>query len=358
MTWFEQLLAITRNTFFESIRQPIVLVVAVVATILIVLSNPLAAYTLEDDQRMFVDIALSTIFIASTIVAAFIATNVLALEIENRTVLTVVSKPVSRPVFVIGKYLGVVLSLLIVVLYLSFVFMLVEMHGVLETVRTPIHQPVLLFGSLAAFFGVAGATWANYFYGKSFAAMAIVLTTPLAALAYVLALLWGPSWEVHTAAQIFGTEPAARYVGMPDQIFRGQLWIAIGMMTLGVAILAAVALAASTRLGQVLTLCVTLGVLMVGLLSDWWFARAIRSFDALAARRPDAITLGATIEAWINKTLYAIIPNFQVFWLADAINQDRAIPFEYVAKTVPYGLAMIGAALCVAIVLFQRREVG
>ncbi|MDZ4753368.1 MAG: hypothetical protein SGJ11_02600 [Phycisphaerae bacterium] len=358
MTVFEQLLAIARNTFFESIRQPIVFVVAVIATLLIILSNPLAAYTLEDDQRMFVDIAFSTIFIASTVIAAFIATNVLAREIENRTVLTVVSKPVPRPVFVIGKYLGVVFAVLLVVLYMSFVFMLVEAHGVLKTVRTPIHQPVLLFGTLAAVLGVAGATWANFFYGKSFASTAIMLTTPLAAIAYMLALLWGPEWTVHSYTDIFGQEPTEVYAVMDDPAFKGQLWIAIGMMTLAVMILAAIALAASTRLGQVLTLCVTIGVLMTGLLSDWWFARTIHDFDMLVARRPEALTFDTTVQAWFCKVAYVIVPNFQVFWLADAINQDRSIPAAYVAQTVPYGLCMIGAALLIAIALFQRREVG
>ena len=93
---FQQLLAITRNTFFESIRQPIMLVVLVAATVLIVLSNPLSAFTMDENQRMLVDIGLATVFLAGAVLAAFIATNVLGREIENKTALTVISKPV-RP---------------------------------------------------------------------------------------------------------------------------------------------------------------------------------------------------------------------------------------------------------------------
>ncbi|MBL9120531.1 MAG: ABC transporter permease [Phycisphaerae bacterium] len=358
MTALEQLLAIARNTLFESIRQPIVLVVAAIATLLIILSNPLAAYTLEDDQRMFVDIALSTMFIASAIVAAFIATNVLSREIENKTVLTVVSKPVSRPTFVLGKYLGVAVALLLVVLYLAFAFMLAEMHGVLKTVRTPIHQPVLVFSTIAVLLGVGGATWANYFYGKSFSSTALLLTTPLAAVAYLLALLWGPDWSTNTTDQILGRGIVDLYTVGVDPIFEGQLWIAIGMMTLAVLVIAAIALAASTRLGQVLTLCVTLGVLLLGLLSDWLFARKISELAKLAATAPEQFGAGLRIESAFLNAAYAIVPNFQVFWLADAVNQDRSIPMAYISQTVPYGLCMIGAALCIAVSLFQRREVG
>ena len=65
--------------------------------------NLLAGFTMEDDQRMMIDLGLSTILLCGTLLAAFIATNVLNREIQNRTVLTVISKPVSRPVFVLGK---------------------------------------------------------------------------------------------------------------------------------------------------------------------------------------------------------------------------------------------------------------
>ena len=103
----EQLLAIDRNTFFESIRQPIVLVVLIIASVFLILSNPLAAFTMEDDQRMLIDIGMATVFLSGTLLAAFVATGVLTREIENKTALTVISKPVGRPVFVIGKFLGV-----------------------------------------------------------------------------------------------------------------------------------------------------------------------------------------------------------------------------------------------------------
>jgi ABC-type transport system involved in multi-copper enzyme maturation permease subunit len=356
MTYLEQLLAIARNTFAESVRQPIVLVVAVIATILCILSNPLAAYTMDDDQRMFVDIGLSTVFIGSAIVAAFIATNVLSREIENRTVLMVVSKPVARPIFVVGKYLGVAAALVLVMAYLSFVFMLVEMHGVLQTVTTPIHQPVVVFGSLAALIGVGGATWANYFYGKNFASTYLLLATPAAGIAYALALLFGPDWSPHSAQAIF--------VGMPPlvlPIFKGTVWVAIGMLSIGVLILAAIALAASTKLGQVLTLGVTLGLLLLGLLSDWMFGRRILRLEGIIERTADAggtSSLGELANLLFLKFAYAVVPNFQVFWLADAINQRKAIPLDYVLRAIPYGFLMIAACLLVAIALFQRREIG
>ncbi|MCA9290594.1 MAG: hypothetical protein KDA25_05665, partial [Phycisphaerales bacterium] len=55
---------------------------------------------------------------------------------------------------------------------------------------------------------------------------------------------------------------------------------------------------------------------------------------------------------------HAIVPNFQVHWLADTINQDHVIPRSYVVGSMSYGALNIGAILGIAVILFQRREVG
>ena len=76
MAWIEQLLAISRNAFLESIRQPVALVMLVIGTLFIVLSNPFASFTMQDDQHMFIDIGLSTIFTCGAILAAFLSAGV------------------------------------------------------------------------------------------------------------------------------------------------------------------------------------------------------------------------------------------------------------------------------------------
>ena len=345
MATLEQLLAIARNTLFESIRQPVLLVVLVACGLLVVLSNPFSAYTLTDDNRMFVDIGMSTIFIGGAVLAAFVATNVLTREIENRTVLTVVSKPVSRAIFVLGKFLGVAGAQTIVMVFLSILFMLVEIHGVRETVSHPWHLPVILLGSGAVLLGVAAGVWCNFFYGWVFSSTFIILSTPLLALAYGLSLILGPDFT-----------PVS-----PAQTFQGNLWIAVLVLCVGEYVLTAIALAASTRLGQVLTLLTTVGLFLLGLLSDWLFGRRIARIDETilglteAGASPDTML---QIEHWLLSIAYAAIPNFQVFWLADAITQDAAIPTSYLASTIPYGIAMTVVALALAILLFQRREVG
>jgi ABC-type transport system involved in multi-copper enzyme maturation permease subunit len=347
MTFLEQLWAIARNTSVECIRQPVTLAVLVAGTLLIVLSVPFSGFTLMDDQRMFVDLGLSTVFVCGTLLSAFLATSALSREIEVRTALTVVSKPVGRPVFVWGKFLGVAAALTACTAFLGLVFMLVDMHGTMPTVSTPYHFPVLTFGILAVAAAFAGAIWANYFYGWNFPASVLLLGVPLLAVAYVVCLVFDKDW---TAI-------------MPGSQFRGQLWIALTMMWLGLCVLASIAVASSTRFGQVVTLGVTFGSFVLGLMSDWLFARPMRqlseSFERMAAEGSATSWADAAHAKWAAlQAAYALVPNFQVFWLSDAVQQGKPIPASYVLPSAAYGAAVIAAAMLLATALFQRREVG
>ncbi|MCA9291182.1 MAG: ABC transporter permease, partial [Phycisphaerales bacterium] len=252
---FEQALAIIRNTFLESIRQPVLLILMIIAILALVASNALSGYTMEDDNRMMVDLGLSSVFLLGTLGAAFIATSVLTREIENKTALTVISKPVGRPLFVIGKFLGVGAALTIATLFMGFVFMLVNLHGVQQTVRIPYHQPVLTFGLSALALGLFVGVWSNYFYNKVFASTVLCVTTPLLAIAYGLSLMFDAGWGAQS----------------PAVAFRGDLWLAILGLLTAILVLTAIAIAASTRLGQVMTLSVTVGVFLIGMLSDAMF---------------------------------------------------------------------------------------
>ncbi len=345
MAFFEQLLAIVRNTFLECIRQPLTLVVVLAALLLVVLSNQFSAFTMTDDQRMYVDLGLSTLFMAGALLAAFLATSVVDQEITNKTVLMVVSKPVARATFVIGKYLGVTLALLASIAVPAMAFLLVEVHGVMQTAATPVRWPVVVLGVSALTATVFVATWCNFFYGKSFAAIMISLGGPLLLVAYVLSLFFDPFW---------GSIPAG------DE-FRLELVTSLMLMFLALCVLSAIAIAASTRLGQVLTIGVTLGVLVVGLLSDWIFGRRIVALEQLAALREastESLFNSDLLALYGCKVAYAVIPNFQVFWVVDAVNQNQMIPVEYLSSVVPYGALMIVGILAIAIALFQRREVG
>jgi hypothetical protein len=121
--------------------------------------------------------------------------------------------------------------------------------------------------------------------------------------------------------------------------------------------------AVSTRFGQVVTLGVTFGAFLLGLMSDWLVGRRLKAtadmLDRLAAEGTSGSALDANhLQYWGLKALYAAIPNFQVFWLSDAVQQKRDLPLDYLLPAAAYGALVVTAALCTATVLFQRRDVG
>ena len=372
--------SIARNAFFESIRQPILLVLVLAGMLLLMLSNPLAAFTMEDDQRMLLDIGLATVFTIGILIASFVASNVLGREIENRTALTVVSKPVSRPIFVIGKFIGVALAITISMVLLSLVFVMVEQQAVLQTVRTPIHVPVVVFGTLALFVGTGTAVWCNYFYGFVFSSTWLCVTVPCMFIAYMLVLNFGADFSSQDMSFAFRTE----------------IWKALIAIIISVLILASISIAISTRVAQLGTLSLTFMIFFLGMMSDAWFGNPIGRIETTWLQRAsndgqvqvveyvrimekvngdveEVITEheevlpnvslssyaeGSEYARWAAYSVgYAVVPNFQVLWLTDALTQDNVIPRTYLVRTTGYGVFYIVASISVGIILFQRREV-
>jgi hypothetical protein len=58
------------------------------------------------------------------------------------------------------------------------------------------------------------------------------------------------------------------------------------------------------------------------------------------------------------KVLYSVVPNFQVFWMIDALSDDRVIPWGYLRTATAYAALYASAMIAMAMALFERREVG
>ncbi len=326
---FQQLLTIGRNTFLESIRQPIYLVLILAGCLLLAFSPQLATFTMDDDNKLLVDIGLSIIFTMGLFIACFTAASVLTSEIEHMTVLTVVSKPVARPVFIVGKFLGVTAAVLMATGILACLFLLTIRHGVMQTARDQFDQPVLTFGILAFLVAFLLATGGNYLYRWVFPA---TFTLSLAAgllTATLLVLMIDKQWQ---AQSIFAElRPAGTLAG-------GQRLIALAMVAQALLILCAVALAASTRLSTVMTLVACLVFLTAALVTG----QALHPYK----------------DQPLFAALYYLVPNLAYFWQTDALAQQHAIPPSHLALVAVYATLWVTAGLALAIALFQTREVG
>jgi ABC-2 type transport system permease protein len=328
-----KLYAIAANTFLETIRQPIYGILMWVAAGLLVLNPSIAAFSLErgGDTKMMVDVAMSTLLLYGLFASVFSATSVITREIESYTVLTVVSKPVSRPVFFVGKFLGVMLAMLVAYYFLSLVFMMTVRHGVLEYSSDKVDQPVVILGTAAIAVSLIAATFCNYVYGWHFLATLTAWVLPLGTVAVVTTLFFDKEWNPQSPLTHFGYKEA---------IAPHDVYFAIALIFSAVMILTAFAVTLSTRFSQVVTLVLCSGVFVLGLLSDYYFGS------------PEA---QSTLAGQIG---YRLLPNFQFHWLGDAITQQLKIPAAYVARVALYSAAYTLAILSLGAALFQTREVG
>lgn len=327
---FGQIWTIARNTFTESIRQPVFTVMLIGVGLLMVLNPAISTYTLDDDNKLLSDLGLSTLFLGGLLLACFSAAGVLSREIQNKTVLTVISKPIGRPAFIVGKYVGVIASLGVAYWSWAILFLLTLRHRVMSAASDPYDMPVILFGAAAVLLALVIAVWGNYFYGWVFTSTFGGLVAAALSVALVMVLLISKEWKFQSIATEFAHE---------GRFENGQIMLAILMVFEGLGIVAAIAVACSTRLGQVMTLGICAATFLLGLASESIFHKHVET--NLAAR-----------------LLYTIVPNLQWTWLADALSQENPITLELIGLKTVYILLYIAAVLCAAAALFQRRETG
>ncbi len=103
----------------EAIAQPLYLLTIIIGAFLLVLYIYIPYNTFGEDVKMYKDSALMTIMVLAILVALWTASVSVADEIEGRTALTLLSKPISRRQFVIGKFLGIVWPILLMFIVLG-----------------------------------------------------------------------------------------------------------------------------------------------------------------------------------------------------------------------------------------------
>ncbi len=117
--------AIAINTFKEVIRDKIFYSLVFFAVLLLGASVLLSTLTLGEQSKIIEDLSLSGIEIFGVIIAIFVGIGLVNKELEKKTIYTIISKPIKRWQFLLGKYLGLALTLLSYVAVMTVCYMLV-----------------------------------------------------------------------------------------------------------------------------------------------------------------------------------------------------------------------------------------
>ena len=376
-----QFITIATNAFMELVRQPVFLLLMTTSTVFeIFLATPYY-FAFGDEPKLVKNSTLAVMLLAGLLGAVLSASASLAREIRSGTALAVLSKPVGRAQFLLAKFAGLVvaLSLLTYVNLLSALLasrMAFDAYGSTDLLAVGIFVLSVILAYLLGGFS-------NFFLRRPFVSDAVLCLTLMTTVAFVVINFYNKEGQ----PQAFATGVDWRMIPAAVLILFA-LWVLAGL-----------ALACSTRFDMIPTLAICSALFLVGIMSDFLFGRhaepvwryeiqsemagsrwsepqqnllkqIVATYDkdksgVLDLKERESINAADKARmkkaglggAWWARVLYTVTPNWQLFWIADAVDAEKsAVHWGYVAKAFAYAAAYMGAALAAAVALFEERE--
>ena len=121
-----RIFVMANNVFREVVRDRILYIIGFYTLILLAALRLLPEVAAATENKIFLDFGLAAMSVLSLVVAVFVGTGLINKEIEKRTVLVLIAKPISRSEFITGKHLGLsaVLALLVAVMTIIYLAIL------------------------------------------------------------------------------------------------------------------------------------------------------------------------------------------------------------------------------------------
>jgi len=113
---------IARATTKEAIRQPLFLLLLTLSALVLIVNSIVPFFTFEDEGKMLTECGLATLLIAGALLAVWTAGTSITSEIEGKTAMTLLSKPIDRRQFLFGKYIGILQAVIWMFLILTVLF--------------------------------------------------------------------------------------------------------------------------------------------------------------------------------------------------------------------------------------------
>jgi ABC-type transport system involved in multi-copper enzyme maturation permease subunit len=263
---------IARATTKEAIRQPVFLLMLGLAVLVLVANTFLPFFSMGEDVKMLKDCGLATILIAGLLMAIWTSSTSIADEIEGKTAMTLLSKPINRRQFVVGKYLGILQAVMLLLAPLTICFL--------------------------------GLIYYKVGYD------AIESATDV------------PDWRIRLLITL--------------QIIPGLV-----LIFLEICVLTAVSVAISTRLPMIVNIVTCFAIFVVGHLTP---ILVQTNFIALEP------------VVFVARLIATILPALEAFNMQAAVATGSLVPPDYLGFALLYCAAYVGAAILLAFILFEDRD--
>lgn len=245
------------NTFREAVRDRVFHSILFFAVGVVIFSLILKDVSVGDQEKVVRSVAQGGIDLFASVIAIFLGISLVWKELEKKTIYTILSKPISRPVFILGKYTGLMLTVITEVLILT----------ILYTVMMTLQQ------------------------------------------------------------------------SFPPTVF----FVSIGLLIVELALLTAWATLFSAYSSPMTASAFTLAIFCIGHLADDLWLLGVKS-ESMAMQN-------------LLKTLYWILPNFEVLSIREAAVHGKKIPWSQVFPSIGYGVVYTTIVLGGAIQIFQNKDI-
>ena len=315
---------LSMNACRECLREPVYCLMLLAALIMIGLFPYFSMFVFRQQIRLVCDSAMATTMLFGLFAAVLCSARTISREMKNGTVLLLMSKPVSRFSFVISKVCGILVSLTIFVLVCNAATWL---SVLIAKDQFRLSAPLFYwyFGAvcLAALFGGIR----NFISQKSFSSNAVAA---MAVLFPVISLV----------TQIIRERTVSEYIKAdPESYMQADVLLpALCMLFFAVWIMGVISSALATRLEIVGNLMVCLLIFLAGMVLHYFAARLFGTGSA-----------GALLCT-------SLVPNWQIFGMADVLANRIHIPASYFAWTLVYSALYCAAWIGWAFFLFQDSE--
>ncbi len=316
-----QFITIAGNAFMELIRQPIFLLLMTVSALFEIALACVYYFGFGDEPKLVKNTVLGVMLLTGLFGAVLSASASVAREIRSGTALAVLAKPIGRAQFLLAKYAGLAMALTILT-FVDCIAALLATRMAFDSYGDIDYPGLEVFcGGILAAYLIGAVT--NYFLRRPFVSDAVMALVIMAVVAFVVL-----EFIPRNAGRM-----GADYMGMDWRVVPASALILMALL-----ILAALALACSTRVEVIPTLAICSALFLIGLVSDYFWGTRAKA------------------GSWWASALYAVTPNWQLFWMADALDEKSQIPLSYLGKALGYAVCYIGAILALALALFEDRE--
>jgi len=124
-----KIFVLAKNVFQEVIRDRILYIIGFYALILAVAFSALPEFAAATEDKIFLDFGMAAMNAIALIVTIFVGTGLVNKEIEKRTILVLIAKPVSRGEIIVGKYLGLSAVVAVMIATMTAIYLLFLQFG-------------------------------------------------------------------------------------------------------------------------------------------------------------------------------------------------------------------------------------